>query len=130
LNLLLDTQVAIWALTDTKRMSERAKALIADEANDIFVSAVSVWEIAIKFALSKRAGAPPFSGAVALEAFLAAGFRMLDITPRHAAAVETLLSLHADPFDRMLLAQALHEPLRLLTADAALARYGDWVIEV
>jgi PIN domain nuclease of toxin-antitoxin system len=126
--LLLDTQVAIWALTDTKRLSARAVALIGDETNDVFVSAVSVWEIAIKFALGKRIGAPPFSGAVALEAFLAAGYRMLDITPQHAAAVEALPNLHADPFDRMLIAQALREPLRLLTADAALARYGDIAI--
>ena len=96
----------------------------------MFVSAVSIWEIAIKFALRKRTGAPPFSGAVALEAFLAAGYRMLNVTPQHAAAVEALPHLHADPFDRMLIAQALHEPLRLLTADAALARYSDMVIEV
>jgi PIN domain nuclease of toxin-antitoxin system len=130
LKILLDTQVAIWALTDTKRLSAAAIALIADETNDIFVSAVSVWEIAIKFALGKRIGAPLFSGAVALEAFLAAGYRMLNVTPQHAAAVETLPPLHADPFDRMLIAQALHEPLRLLTADAALVRYSDMVIEV
>jgi PIN domain nuclease of toxin-antitoxin system len=128
--ILLDTQVAIWALTDTKRLGAQAIALIGDETNDVFVSAVSVWEIAIKFALRKRMGAPPFSGAVALEAFLAAGYRMLNITPQHAAAVEKLPNLHADPFDRMLIAQALHEPLRLLTADAALARYSDTVIEV
>ena len=130
MKILLDTQVAIWALTDTKRLSAKAIALIGDETNDVFVSAASVWEIAIKFALRKRAGAPPFSGAVALEAFLAAGYRMLNVTPRHAAAVETLPNLHADPFDRLLIAQALDEPLRLLTADAALARYSDTVIEV
>ena len=130
MKILLDTQVAIWALTDTKRLSAQAIALIGDETNDVFVSAVSVWEIAIKFTLQKRTGAPPFSGAVALDAFLAAGYRMLNVTPQHAAAVETLPNFHADPFDRMLIAQALHEPLRLLTADAALARYSDMVIEV
>jgi PIN domain nuclease of toxin-antitoxin system len=130
MKILLDTQVAIWALTDTKRLSAQAIALIGDETNDVFVSAVSVWEIAIKFALRKRTGVPPFSGAVALDAFHAAGYRMLNVTPQHAAAVETLPNLHADPFDRMLVAQALHEPLRLLTADAALARYSDMVIEV
>ena len=130
MKILLDTQVAIWALTDTKRLSAQAIALIGDETNDVFVSAVSVWEIAIKFALQKRTGAPPFSGAVALDAFLAAGYRMLNVTPQHAAAVETLPNLHADPFDRMLIAQAMREPFRLLTADAALARYSDLVIEV
>jgi PIN domain nuclease of toxin-antitoxin system len=128
--ILLDTQIAIWALTDTKRLSRRAKALIADETNDIFVSSVSVWEIAIKFALSKRIGAPPFSGKVALDAFLEAGYRMLNITAQHAATIDTLPPLHADPFDRMLLAQAIYEPQRLLTADAALAGYGPFVIAI
>jgi PIN domain nuclease of toxin-antitoxin system len=127
--ILLDTQIAIWALTDTKRLSGRARGLIADEANDVFVSAVSVWEIAIKFVLGKRSGAPPFSGAVALDAFTAAGYRMLNVTAHHAAGVESLPRLHADPFDRLLVAQALFEPLRLLTADAALAGYGAMVIE-
>ena len=130
MKILLDTQMAIWALTDTKRLSGRARSLIADESNEVFVSAVSVWEIAIKFALAKRTGAPPFSGAVALDAFLAAGYRMLNVTPRHAAGVDGLPPLHTDPFDRMLIAQARHEPLRLLTADAALARYGAFVIVV
>ena len=130
MRILLDTQVAIWALIDTKRLSAPAVALIGEETNDVFVSAVSVWEIAIKFALRKRTGGPPFSGAVALEAFVAAGYRMLNVTPQHAAAVEALPPLHGDPFDRMLIAQALHEPLRLLTADTTLARYGDMVIEV
>jgi PIN domain nuclease of toxin-antitoxin system len=127
--ILLDTQIAIWALTDTKRLGGRARALIADEANDVFISAVSVWEIAIKFALAKRPGAPPFSGAVALDAFIVAGYRMLYVTAHHAAGVESLPPLHADPFDRLLVAQALQEPLRLLTADAVLVGYGAMVIE-
>ena len=130
MKLLLDTQVAICALTDTKRLSAESMSLIGDEANEIFVSAVSVWEIAIKFALTKRSGAPPFSGAVALDAFLAAGYRMLNVNSQHAAAVDGLPPLHADPFDRMLIAQAMQEPLRLLTADSALARYGAMVMEV
>ncbi len=121
MKILLDTQVAIWALTDTKRLSAQAIALIGDETNDVFVSAVSVWEIAIKFALRKRSGVPPFSGAVALEAFLAAGYRMLNVTPQHAAAVEALPSLHADPFDRMLIAQALTERMALVSNDQRIA---------
>jgi PIN domain nuclease of toxin-antitoxin system len=128
MKVLLDTQIAIWALTDTRRLNERAKTLIADYANDVFVSAVSVWEIAIKFALGKRASAPPFSGEVALNAFLTAGFQMLNVTPRHAASLDGLPPLHGDPFDRMLIAQALSEPLRLLTADRALAAYGAMVM--
>jgi PIN domain nuclease of toxin-antitoxin system len=128
MKILLDTQIAIWALTDTRRLNGRAKILIADYANDVFVSAVSVWEIAIKFALGKRASAPPLSGEVALDAFLAAGFQMLNVTPRHAASLDGLPPLHWDPFDRMLIAQALSEPLRLLTADRALAAYGPMVM--
>jgi PIN domain nuclease of toxin-antitoxin system len=128
MRVLLDTQIAIWALTDTRRLNERAKTLIADYTNDVFVSAVSVWEIAIKFTLGKRASAPPFSGEVALDAFLAAGFQMLNVTPRHAARLDGLPPLHGDPFDRMLIAQALSEPLRLLTADRALAAYGAMVL--
>jgi PIN domain nuclease of toxin-antitoxin system len=128
MKILLDTQIAIWALTDTRRLNGRAKTLIADYANDVFVSAVSVWEIAIKFALGEWASAPPFSGEVALDAFLAAGFQMLNVTPRHAASLDGLPPLHGDPFDRMLIAQALSEPLRLLTADRALAAYGAMVM--
>jgi PIN domain nuclease of toxin-antitoxin system len=62
MKVLLDTQIAIWALTDTRRLNKQAKTLIADYTNDVFVSAVSVWEIAMKFALGKRAGAPPVLG--------------------------------------------------------------------
>ena len=68
------------------------------------------------------------SGEVALDAFLTAGFQMLNVTPQHAASLDGLPPLHGDPFDRMLIAQALSEPLRLLTADRALAAYGAMVI--
>jgi PIN domain nuclease of toxin-antitoxin system len=128
--LLLDTHIAIWALNEPRRLSEQARDLIADERNDVYVSAASVWEIAIKFALAKRRNAPPFSGEVALRLFIEAGYRLLPVTPEHAVALDRLPPLHADPFDRMLVAQALHEPLRLLTADAALAAYGDVVLTV
>jgi PIN domain nuclease of toxin-antitoxin system len=90
---------------------------------------VSVWEIAIKFALRKRRGAPPFSGADALIHFRAAGYELLNVAPEHAVAVEALLPLHADPFDRMLIAQALYEPMRLITADIALAAYSETIIK-
>lgn len=105
MRLLLDTQVAIWALADPGRWSPQSQALIVDESNAIYVSAVSVWEIAINFALAKRVGAPPFSGSVALNAFSEAGFEILDVTAQHAVAVEALTRLHADPFDRILVAQ-------------------------
>jgi len=128
MNLLLDTQVAIWALAAPERLSSGSRALIADPANDVAVSAISVCEIAVKHRLGKRVGAPPFSAVRALELFREAGFRLLPLTADHAAAAERLPEMHADPFDRLLLAQALHEPLRLMTADALLIGLHDSVI--
>ena len=109
----------------------QARGMIADPANDVFVSAASLWEIAIKFALAR--GAPndmPISAQTALDHFRAAGYQMLDISPTHVVAVEGLPMLHADPFDRILVAQALTVPLRLLTHDLRVARYSDTVIAV
>jgi PIN domain nuclease of toxin-antitoxin system len=126
--LLLDTQIAIWALVDRLRIGEAARELIQDGGNQVFVSVASVWEIAIKYALHKRRGAPPFSGAAAIGHFGTAGYEFLNITPEHVRATEALPPLHADPFDRLLIAQALREPMRLITADEILARYSDTII--
>lgn len=127
MRLLLDTHVAIWALAEPSLLSVDVQALIADPANTVFVSAASVWEISIKFALAKK-GVPPFSGADALGYFRAAGYVLLDITAEHAAGIERLPALHSDPFDRILVAQALTEPLRLVTRDSRVAAYSDSVI--
>jgi len=126
--LLLDTHVALWALTDDPRLSQRARALIADPENDVLVSAASVWEVAIKHALGR--GDMPISGDQALDWFRQAGYQLLPIAPEHAAAVEHLPDHHRDPFDRMLVAQATAEPLRLLTHDPLVLRYGDLAIAV
>jgi PIN domain nuclease of toxin-antitoxin system len=129
--LLLDTHIALWALVDDPRLPATARGLIGDPANDIVVSAATLWEIAIKHALAR--GAPndmPIPAQRALELFRASGYEALDITPPHVLALETLPPLHGDPFDRMLVAQALAEPLRLLTHDARIARYSDTVILV
>jgi len=128
LRLLLDTHVALWALTDDPRLSQRARALIADPENDVLVSAASVWEVAIKHALGR--GDMPISGDQALDWFRQAGYQLLPIAPEHAAAVEHLPDHHRDPFDRMLVAQATAEPLRLLTHDPLVLRYGDMAIAV
>jgi PIN domain nuclease of toxin-antitoxin system len=127
--LLLDTHVAIWALTAPELLAAQARALIADPANDIFVSAVSILEIAIKHHLGKRS-APPFSGSAALAYFREAGYELLAISAEHAAGVEALPHHHADPFDRLLVAQALTEPLRLITHDAKVAAYSDSIIPI
>ncbi len=129
MRILLDTHVAIWALADDDRLGPAARRLLLDAGNSLWVSAASIWEISIKFAL-RRPGSPPFSGADGLRHFRHAGFRLLEITPEHAAAVDGLPYLHADPFDRLLVAQALTEPMRLLTADATVAAYSDSIIKV
>lgn len=128
MNLLLDTHIALWALIDSPRLPAKARELIVAPGNTIWVSAASVWEISIKHSLGR--GDMPISGAKALELFEEAGFVLLAVSGEHAAAVAQLPAHHADPFDRMLAAQALTEPLRLLTHDAMLARYSDTVILV
>jgi PIN domain nuclease of toxin-antitoxin system len=129
--ILLDTHIALWAIIDDPRLPTHARKLIADSNNDIAVSAASIWEIAIKFALAR--GLPndmPLSGSRALIHFKAAGYDLLAISPVHTAAIEQLPPRHNDPFDRLLIAQALTEPMRLLTHDAQMAAYSDTMILV
>jgi len=128
MKLLLDTHIALWALVDDARLGAQARRLILDPANTVAVSAVSVWEIAIKHALGK--GNMPLSGSQALAWFRTAEFEVLDISANVAAAVENLPALHADPFDRLLVAQAAQLGLRLMTHDAMVAKYGDDIIRV
>jgi len=129
MRLLLDTHILIWALSDTPRLPSEAKRLILDPANEIFVSAVTVWEIAIKHALNRKT-APPFSASEAMTASLTMGFTFADVSAEHAAAVEDLPPVHADPFDRLIVAHALVEPFRLLTVDKKIAAYSDTIILV
>jgi PIN domain nuclease of toxin-antitoxin system len=131
MRLLLDTHIALWAIADDPNLSEKARRLIDDPDNQVVVSVATVWEISIKHALAR--GGPndmPVSGQEALDYFRGAGFEVLDIAPAHAAAVERLPPLHADPFDRMLVAQALDVPLRLLTHDQRIVGYSDSIIAV
>jgi PIN domain nuclease of toxin-antitoxin system len=128
MKILLDTHIALWAVSDDSRLSLQARELITAPRNLVWVSAVSIWEISIKHSLGR--GDMPISGAQALEFFAQSGYRMLSVSPEHAAAVETLALYHHDPFDRLLVAQSLTEPLRLITHDATVARYSDTVILV
>ena len=128
MRLLLDTHVALWALVDDPRLGQPARGLIEDAENRVFVSAASLWEIAIKHALGR--GGVPFPAGDALRHFTEAGYESLAIRPSHAVVVETLPPIHADPFDRMLVAQALTEPMRLLTHDRVLGKYSDVVLVV
>jgi PIN domain nuclease of toxin-antitoxin system len=122
MRLLLDTHVFLWAVTGSRRLKASARAYLAG-AQAVYVSAASLWEIAIKVRLGKIEGDPD-SLARAVEA---SGFQELPVTMRHAVAIAKLPMHHTDPFDRLLLAQAFSEPLRLVTADHALAAYGGGV---
>jgi len=124
LNLLLDTQLLLWALIQPAKLKSRARSLI--EQNEVFVSAASIWEISIKSSLGKLEANP----LAVLEALKPAGLLELPISGVHAAKVFELPALHRDPFDRLLLAQALSEPLMLLTDDDVLAQYGHYVTVV
>ena len=118
MRLLLDTHVLLWVLEDSPRLSPATRTLVTDPANECWVSAVSVWEIAIKVAIGKltlRGSLETLETAIT-EARLAT----LDMTIRHAVAVPRVSSTHADPFDRLLLAQCEVETLKLLTADKLL----------
>jgi len=128
MNLLLDTHIALWAITDDPKLPALARGLIAAPDNVVWVSAASVWEIAIKRALGR--GDMPISSQQALEFFKQSGYRILPIDAVHATVVEGLPAHHQDPFDRILVAQALSEPMRLITHDAKVALYSDTVILV
>ena len=120
MRVLLDTHVVLWALADSDRLSAKARAVLADADNECWVSSASVWEIAIKIMLGKYELGQPLDRLE--EAIEDAGFRTLDVTVRHAAAIESVVVAHADPFDRLLLAQCEVETLRLLTADKTLVK--------
>lgn len=129
MNLLLDTHIAIWAIARPELLSHQAEILINDPTNSVFVSATCILEIAIK---RQRGGRdlPPFHAPDAIAHFEAAGFGMIPIEASHCAHVSTLPDIHRDPFDRLMIAQALLEPFRLLTRDRTVARYSDTVILV
>ena len=127
MRVLLDTHIALWAVVGSKRLAPQARdAILA--ADEVFVSTASLWEIAIKHGLGR--GGMPISSAQALQAFNDAGYRLLDIRPEHALAVERLPPIHNDPFDRILVAQALVEPLTLITRDASVASYSAAILKV
>lgn len=126
MRLLLDTHILLRWLKDDLLLPHRAGVLIADRRHQVYVSPMSVWEIAIKSQLSKlKADVDEVRTAV-----LHSGFQPLPFTLEHAAAVARLPQHHRDPFDRALLAQALLEPLNLLTHDESLSVYGERVLLV
>ncbi len=128
MNLLLDTHVALWAITDSPKLSQKARELIQSQRTTVWISAASVWEIAIKHALGR--GEMPVSSQDAVRYFRESGYRFLAVEAEHAVAVEDLAAHHHDPFDRILVAQALVEPMRLMTHDPTVALYSDSIIKI
>lgn len=127
MNALLDTHAFLWAVTDDRRLSGAARAVIADGANQVFLSAASMWEIALKAGVGKLylQGGPA--------RFLEREIRRnrlspLAIQPAHILRVASLPALHKDPFDRLLIAQAQVENLPLITSDPEITRYPVQVI--
>ncbi len=128
MRILLDTHIVLWALTDSPRLPTVARKIILDETNQIYFSAASVWEVAIKHSLSSEQ--MPVSGRELIDYLGAAGYVELSVSALHAAAEETLPHYHKDPFDRILVAQAVSEPMRLVTHDSFLQGYGESVFVV
>jgi PIN domain nuclease of toxin-antitoxin system len=127
-NLLLDTQVALWAITASPRLSTKAQDLILDPTATIWISVASLWEIVIKHAIGR--GDMPVSGGDAMRYFEESGYRRLPVDARHVLAVADLPAHHDDPFDRILIAQAKTHPMRLLTQDPHILQYGENMIGV
>ena len=125
MRLLLDTHVLLWVMADDSSLSPEVRATIG-KAEVVYASAVSIWEVSIKASLGKL----KIDQVRFMERLQEAGFEPLNITWEHAAAVRHLPDIHRDPFDRMLIAQAVSEPLRLMTADNVLAQYSELVIPV
>ncbi|MDE2481059.1 MAG: type II toxin-antitoxin system VapC family toxin [bacterium] len=126
--ILLDTHVLLWALYAKAKLSDHAAELLRSEANRCVFSAASIWEIAIKAQLSRNGFRADAS--VVAEDARAAGLAEFPITASVAATVSALPLHHHDPFDRLLVAQAMAQPARLLTANRALVPYSELVMLV
>lgn len=122
MRLLLDSHVVLWLLLDDRRLTAESRALLGSAESECYVSVVTWWELVIK--QSRGVTSFPLPIAEIRAAALQAGLRELPVTAMHTLRVAELPPLHRDPFDRMLIAQALSEPMRLVTADAAVAAYG------
>ena len=121
MKLLLDTHLLLWAAGEPDRLSADARSAIEAPGNELFFSAASIWEIAIK----RSIGRADFQVDARLmrRGLLDNGYSELPVGSEHAVAIDGLPSIHKDPFDRMLVAQAMVEGITLLTADAVVAQY-------
>lgn len=121
MKLLLDTHLLIWAADNIERVPPNARALMADEENELLFSAVSIWEVAIKRGLNR----PDFQldPRKLRRGLIDNGYIELSMLGEHAVAIDGLPSIHKDPFDRMLIAQAMVEGITLITNDEIMAQY-------
>ena len=121
MTLLLDTRLLLWAASEPERLTPRARALLLDANNELCFSAASLWEIAIKNAI----GRADFRVDTRLlrRGLVENGYVEVAVTGEHAVHVDALPPLHKDPFDRMLIAQAMVEGMTLVTTDTQVARY-------
>jgi PIN domain nuclease of toxin-antitoxin system len=126
MRVLLDTHLLLWAVAKSRRLPKQARRILESRANEIYFSAASIWEIAIKLGLRRR----DFD--IDLErlrpALAEMDFQELPVTAAHAAGVVALAPIHKDPFDRLLVAQSLAQAARLMTTDPVLAHYGSAVL--
>lgn len=128
MNLLLDTHLLLWAASEPERLSAGTRTLLLDPANQLVFSSASLWEVSIKNGLERSDfNVDPRR---LWRLLLVNGYRELPIASEHTVAAGDLPPLHKDPFDRILVAQARVEGLTLLTADKAVAKYGDGVRKV
>jgi PIN domain nuclease of toxin-antitoxin system len=119
---LLDTTVFVWLLKEPEKLNRRALELLEDEGQNVFLSSVTSWELAIKSAIGKLT-LPKKPDELISEVFANFSFQPLSITHAHSLAVGELALHHRDPFDRMLIAQARSEKLVLMTADLMIQKY-------
>ncbi|HZL36896.1 MAG TPA: type II toxin-antitoxin system VapC family toxin [Tepidisphaeraceae bacterium] len=119
MRLLLDTHVFLWWMDDPQLLSEAARQAIGDGKNSVYISAAVAWEIAIKKALRKLDAPDDMEGIMAANRFLP-----LPVTIAHALGVLALPNHHRDPFDRLLIAQSLHERFTIVSRDPQIAHYG------
>lgn len=133
MRILLDTHIALWMLRDANLVPTRALELVANPRNDLFVSVVSLWEVAIKHMKNPRA--MPVSGSLFKQKSEEAGYHLVDARPSHIDTLETLdcaraEAKHKDPFDRMLIAQSKAEGMMLLTHDKMFELYDEPLVRV
>ena len=121
MRVLLDTHIAMWTFFQQRRLSVKARSLIEDRQNSLIFSTASLWEIAIKRALGKREF--QFDPRVLRRAMLDDGYEELPVRGQHAVEVDSLPPIHKDPFDRILIGQAMVEGITLLTPDPVIAKY-------